>query len=91
MHPHQLDPVIHKPLVLRRIGHNPHSLILKPIYSRRRRLDLVQIPVCFLELFERTCTVLRNQSKSYVLLLTRSPYSIAVPYSRGGRSEAQQN
>ena len=43
------------------------------------------------EFFERTCTMLRNQSKSYVLLLTRSPYSIAVPYSRGGRSEAQQN
>ena len=32
-----------------------------------------------------------NKSMSYWLALTLYPYSIAVPYSRGGRSEAQQN
>jgi len=47
--------------------------------------------MCFYQFFEKTCPELKKQSKSYIILLTRSPYSIAMPYSRGGRSEAQQN
>ena len=40
---------------------------------------------------ERPCLMLENKSKSYRFALTLYPYSKTVPYSRGGRSEAQQN
>ena len=54
-------------------------------------LDQTIMAKCFKNLLGRPCPMLENKSMSYRLVFTPHPDSIAVPYSRGGRSEAQHN
>ena len=60
-------------------------------YQNRRFHNSFVESVSSISFFEHELPTLEKNAMSYCVAFTRDLYAIAVPYSRGGRSEAQQN